>query len=58
MITAKNAVFIGLQLENCCLVVGGLSFGGGVYWEEFYEIHSLNFAFFDFWYKKVLGEMF
>ena len=31
MITAKNAVFIGLQLENCCLVVGGLSFGGGVY---------------------------
>ena len=29
MTTAKNAIFIELQLENCCLVVGELTFGGG-----------------------------
>ena len=34
MTTAKNAVLIGLYLENCCLVRGGegggiLTFGGG-----------------------------
>ena len=29
MTKAKNAVFIGLQLENCCLVGGRLTFGGG-----------------------------
>ena len=33
MTTAKNEVFIGLQLENCYLVEGELTFGGGrVYW--------------------------
>ena len=26
MTTAKNAVLIGLKLENCCLVVGGKTF--------------------------------
>ena len=39
MASAKNPVFIGLHLENCCLV-GGSTFGwgekiclvGGVYW--------------------------
>ena len=43
MTTAKNVVFIGLKLENCCLV-GGIDFcwggreeikvwwDGGVYW--------------------------
>ena len=30
MTTAKNSVFIGLYLENCCLVWGG--WGGG--WVE------------------------
>ena len=35
MTTAKNPVFIGLYLENCCLVwgdqllVGEIKFGGG-----------------------------
>ena len=29
MTTAKNEVFIGLQLENCYLVEGELTFGGG-----------------------------
>ena len=30
MNTAKNTVFIGLQLENCCLGGEGLTFGGGI----------------------------
>ena len=29
MTTAKNKVFIGLQHENCYLVEGELTFGGG-----------------------------
>ena len=36
MTKAKNAVFIGLQLENCCLVGGGWLLVGGikVWWGE------------------------
>ena len=30
MTKAKNAVFIGLQLENCCLVGGGWLLVGGI----------------------------
>ena len=35
MTTAKNSAFIGLYLENCCLV-GGSTFGGGdkIWWGE------------------------
>ena len=34
MSTAKNAVFIGLQLENCCLV--GVIFLGGARMSKFW----------------------
>ena len=36
MTTAKNPVFIGLYLENCCLVWGGSTFGGEdkIWWWE------------------------
>ena len=46
MNTAKNAVFIGLLLENCCLeeggnknvFLGGGGWGGGsLLWENFYR---------------------
>ena len=35
MASAKNPVFIGLHLENCCLV-GGSTFGWGekIWWGE------------------------
>ena len=44
MTTAKNAVFIGLKLENCCSEVGEIKIwgegGGGVWsllWGNFYR---------------------
>ena len=42
MTTAKNAVLITLQLENCCLVGGRIDFWwgdkhlvGGIHWGDF-----------------------
>ena len=35
MTTAKNKDFIGLKRENCLLVCGEWTFGGGIPWSYF-----------------------
>ena len=40
MTTAKYEDFIGLWCENCLLVWGEWTFGGGVYWVVFSCSHA------------------
>ena len=43
MTTVKNAVFIGFQIENCCVMVGGGGWEIKIWWERKQSIRGKFF---------------